>query len=515
MFEKRKSMDQNEQIIPLNLIYDYPVFWSEYKVLRDFVQNFYDAIDSSEWNQRFKCVYANHTLSMEISDVSFSYEWLVPIGASTKRSDNSKYAGYFGEGFKIASLNALREYNWGVSGGSSDWLIDVTTAEISIDGKKLKTLAYKLEKREPSPNTTLTIRNMHVSPDLVNSVLLSFFYPENELFGEKIWESEEGAIFKRSDVPLPSRYVYTSTFGKSGIVFSSYQAAGSIDVPLVLCNHTFDKKDRDRKELYDFDVISLILTLVYSIDAQASFVVLEYFKRHWYSYDTRSIDLHSFYGIISTLVKNLSHSRNLTAKFKEKYPRLLVADQIKRNDIVGINRRSQALSWKHRSEIKYKLVQRHFKLLGYPLLEDECEKDGGYTVVKTANEEQLKYIRVLEECASAVYGDFFGFEKLPECKIIQNENAAWMGLANCFRRKEKRNNHGHALKYTMDHIAIKQNMLQKGLFSLAFATYMHELCHVFGGDASSNYSRALSDILTIQLLKINDIAKFSSLWNAL
>jgi hypothetical protein len=452
---------------------------------------------------------------MEAADVSFSYEWLIPIGASTKRAENSKYAGYFGEGFKIAALNGLREYRWDISGGSSDWVIHVTTADMSIDGSKLKTLAYLLEKREPSPNTTLTIKNMNVSAELVDAVLLSFFYPENVLFGEKIWEGGKGAIFERSDAPLPRNYVYTSTFGKTGIVFASYQAAGSINAPLVICNHTFEKRDRDRKELYDFDIISLLEDLVYSVDAKASFVVLEYFKRYWYSYDTRKIDLHSFYSIISTLVRNLSRSKELTDEFKKKYPHLLVAERVRRNDITGINRRSQALSWKYQSETKYKLVQQNFKLLGYPLLEDECEKSGGYTLVDTANEEQKKYIRVLEQCAHAVYGDFFGFEKLPECKIIRNPNATWMGLANCFRRTEKRNAFGHILKYTMSYIAVKQNLLQKGLFALAFSTYLHELCHVFGGDASSNYSGALSDILTRQLLKINDIAKFSELWDTL
>jgi hypothetical protein len=30
--------------VNLNLVWDYPVFWSQYKVLRDLVQNFYDAV---------------------------------------------------------------------------------------------------------------------------------------------------------------------------------------------------------------------------------------------------------------------------------------------------------------------------------------------------------------------------------------------------------------------------------------------------------------------------------------
>lgn len=70
--------------IPLNLVYDYPVRWSKYKVLRDFVQNFYDSIGYRAWNSRFKYRYKSGKLSMKGQDVSFSYEWLVPIRSIDK-----------------------------------------------------------------------------------------------------------------------------------------------------------------------------------------------------------------------------------------------------------------------------------------------------------------------------------------------------------------------------------------------------------------------------------------------
>jgi hypothetical protein len=48
-----KPVDKTQKIL-LNLVYDYPVRWSQYKVLRDFVQNFYDSIGYREWNSRFQ-----------------------------------------------------------------------------------------------------------------------------------------------------------------------------------------------------------------------------------------------------------------------------------------------------------------------------------------------------------------------------------------------------------------------------------------------------------------------------
>jgi hypothetical protein len=505
------------QIISLNLIYDYPVKWSKYKVLRDFIQNFYDSIGHREWNSRFRYHYNNNELFMDVSDVSFSYEWLVPIGASTKRDGSNSHAGYFGEGFKIAALNALREYNWQVSAGSSDWRIDVTTQEMTIDGRQLKSLAYELERCEKSPNTTLRIRNIWVPEELITSVMLSFFYDGNILFGEKIWEGRDGAVYKRSSVPLPAYSIKTKEFGEAGIVFAAYQNLGSINVPLVFANHRYRRDDRDRKGLYDFDVISLIEKLVSNITAQASATILEYFSNHWYSYPNKRYDVHSFNTIVTNLLRNICQSSIAVNAFRAKHPNLLVADQILKKDIVRSNRRIQARTWKSSSDTHYRLVQTNFKLLGYPTLEDECEKHDGYSLLRQANESEERYIDILELCTKLIFGmDFFGFEKLPQCYIIKNEDAVWRGMANCFPiKKTEKNIYGRKLKYTMDHIAIKSRLLKKGSFAEALSTYLHELCHVFGGDASPNFSRALSDIIELQLRGMPIINVCNEKWDAI
>jgi len=92
------------EIIPLNLILDYPVRWSKYKVLRDFIQNFYDSIGYLRWHSDFSYEVTNRQLIFRALNVDFSYDWLIHIGASTKRDNSGKYAGYFGEGFKTCFL---------------------------------------------------------------------------------------------------------------------------------------------------------------------------------------------------------------------------------------------------------------------------------------------------------------------------------------------------------------------------------------------------------------------------
>jgi hypothetical protein len=507
--EKRK--------IPLNLVYDYPVRWSEYKVLRDFVQNFYDSIGYRKWNDRFHYSYNSGELSITAAGVSFSYEWLIPIGASTKRDDSNNYAGYFGEGFKIASLNALREYDWDVYAGSSDWQIHVVKSAMTVDNKVLDSLAYELEQREYSPDTTLIIRNIHVRVSLIESVMLSFFYPENVLLGEKIWESSKGAIYKRSNIPLPEYSFVTREFGSAGIVFAAYQNLGSINIPLVFANHSYRNDDRNRNGLYDFDVISLIEGLVCHVSAEASAIILEYFRAYWYSYPGRKYDLHSFYKIVTYLIENMANSGAVAKEFREKHPNLLVARRVLRNDIVGKNRRSQALGWMRNAEKKYRLVQRNFMLLGYALLEDVCQKNNGYTLTRDADDSEQKYIQILELCTETIFGAaFFGYKKLPDCKIITNDDAVWRGMANCFPLKDSSSNSfGHKLRFYMDYVAVKKHLLCRGKFAAAYSTYLHELCHVFGGDSSPNFSGALSDIIELQLFGIKSIIMFTEKWDTI
>ena len=133
---------KNQQI-PLNIVMTYPVYWGRYKVFRDFIQNFFDSVGIHEWKERFNYSYNDEKLSMWVENVVFSYEWLLHIGASTKREDiNHRHAGYFGEGFKIASLCAFRDFKWDVCMSSGDWSLKVTKLQKEIDGTNVDMLAY-------------------------------------------------------------------------------------------------------------------------------------------------------------------------------------------------------------------------------------------------------------------------------------------------------------------------------------------------------------------------------------
>ena len=46
----------------VNIVMTYPVHWTKYQVLRDFTQNFYDAVDHNLWRQSFYYEYRIYQL---------------------------------------------------------------------------------------------------------------------------------------------------------------------------------------------------------------------------------------------------------------------------------------------------------------------------------------------------------------------------------------------------------------------------------------------------------------------
>lgn len=160
-----KSKSKDEKTIPLNIVMSYPVHWSRYNVLRDFVQNFYDSVDTNQWHELYHYDYDadKEMLSMNVDGVEFSYEWLLHIGASTKTVNSDKYAGYFGEGFKIASLCAIRDYNWKVEMYSGAWMLEVITLDQKIDNQPVKVLAYRLSQDQRIEGSRLILYSVSES----------------------------------------------------------------------------------------------------------------------------------------------------------------------------------------------------------------------------------------------------------------------------------------------------------------------------------------------------------------
>jgi hypothetical protein len=94
------------------------------------------------------------SLHLRADETGFSYEWLLHIGASTKREPPGEFAGHFGEGFKIAALCAARDFHWNIELASRGWDLRVVHGEVQIEGKLIRTLAYRVWDALPERSHT-------------------------------------------------------------------------------------------------------------------------------------------------------------------------------------------------------------------------------------------------------------------------------------------------------------------------------------------------------------------------
>jgi len=513
---RRHLVGQNgtqPETIHLNLILDYPVNWSRYKVLRDLLQNFYDAVGYRAWRERFSYSHENEVLCLRAANVGFSYDWLVPIGASTKRERPGEYAGFFGEGFKIASLCAIRDHDWQIEMASRDWELQVVVKDTTIDGRKLPALAYHLWKSpRPRDDTVLALYPLSDTA-VLESALASFFYPENPLFGDEIWSDPSVAVYHRSSRPKPDSFPETYDDRGAGIIYAGYQALGSFSFPLIIAQHNFRLNDRERNSFYRMDVVKVIDQVSRSIPAHCAFEMLEVFKGRWYSYPRKQYDFDCWYPIIRSLTERISRDASQKKKWQEKYPKLLVADPVKRSELAAFNRRRQALDWLRGQPPGCRLVQDGFARLGYPSLEEVCERDGGFVRVREPNRREAQRIGLLEALVEQILPRFFGEDPLPPCRVINSDRGVWRGMANCIRLSNPQPSPwGLIIQYRLPYVALQQRLLDEGRFHAAFSTYLHELAHVFGGDQSGRFSNALTEILQCTLCHRDEIAQAAEKW---
>jgi hypothetical protein len=156
-------------------------------------------------------------------------------------------------------------------------------------------------------------------------------------------------------------------------------------------------------------------------------------------------------------------------------------------------------------------VQDNFSLLGYENIIDVCDAAGGFNVTRKPIDNEIQALEILQRAAKDVLGDFV--LEFPDCMVIHNESAVYAGTAHLIVNKDKKTNRsGHRIRYSVHHIEIKKRLLVADRFKEAFATYCHELCHCFGGDASKSFSRALTDVIALTVQKQKILVTYQKQW---
>ena len=141
----------------LSLLDTYKVRWDAPTVVRDVVQNFFDAAGSLD-RVRIEVDKKKKTVRIEGPTV-FALDLLRYLGGTTKSASDLRSAGGFGEGFKICALVLLRDFGVGMEAGAGDWRIRPFLDEVHYEGGILgRELCYAAEPVEPPfPGSTLSL----------------------------------------------------------------------------------------------------------------------------------------------------------------------------------------------------------------------------------------------------------------------------------------------------------------------------------------------------------------------
>jgi hypothetical protein len=483
----------------------YPVKWSMRKILRDYIQNFFDAVGTESFKDRFSGSYKDNTLIMQ-SDVAFDVDWLIYMGASSKRNTGKSYSGRFGEGFKVSSLVAYRDYNLEIVMESKDWRIIVTEKTDEIAGVPTKFLAYRKYKREDDGLTRLFLMNTSEEDyKLFLEEKDNFFYTGNPHIGVLLGSNHGHEV-----------YFCPADSENEGMIFAGYQMRYSMHgYPFIVSNPYFipDDDDRDREHLTMRDADHCATIVIMDLSPKESLKLLIKLEKFWKTGGISS--LFSLNSIIRELIHNIERDEKCKKRFRTLYLDYLVSDFDK-----GIkkDRRHTAAAWftSWNTENKRRVVKHEFTCLGIPDIAELCQKNGGFRVLRKAGANELRYIRILEETANICFGRLISYDSLPVCKIILNETAITQGLANCVRNDRVEYGLNHIrIKSNIRTICIKASLLKPDMFAEACSTYMHELLHQYGGERDRSFHKALEELAIETARSFDKLERFENKWQAI
>lgn len=489
------------QFIPLDVVLDYPVNWAFWKVLRDLIQNFYDSIGYEHFHKEFEYSYVSEensriTLVMGTKNHPFSFEWLTYIGGSTKTGKDG-YIGSYGEGFKICALCLMR-MGCRLTMESQGWLLVPYAYMKEIDGRAVEMLGYQVWDREDDGITQLTVHEIPCKYEMaIREALLNFFYPENPLFGKKIADTDDYAVYERSNVQAP--YLGRLSDDIKGILYFHYLARGRMPFPLIILakrQKNVSANKRDRNILLTCQVTSVLYQVAEGMTPEDSYEVLTRLEDYWSELPkpikNHDMDVTTWYFIICQLVRNVSRSEVLRKGFLEEYLSLVWLERVS-SDTTKNRKIRAAREWYQASHRKERIVNPVFRLLGVPSLLKMHHTDELEMVFAKQDERQTEMGRILNTAFAAVVPEDFSQEaQVPALAICSNYKGSPMAF--CKRIYGKNTKGTLHRKYQVEIIIMDPNDYGKNQFYDTFIKYATARFRAFGTDRSAKMTALLTDL---------------------
>lgn len=509
---------EGSTLMSVHVVSTYPVYWTRFAVLRDFLQNFFDSTGPAKFGKCVKIQATGDELCFSTRDAGFALDWLTHIGASTKTgSAAGEHAGYFGEGFKVAALCAVRDFGWSVSMGSQDWSASVELADERIGETAVRVLAYRVAETNPHPGETWVRLGRLTKADhaLADEVRLCFDFRGNPVVGEKLCASSSITVSRATVRLLRRDLPFVGHRPGPGTLFLAYQARASLPFPLVISLRAERTAERDRPTLYDSQVVGYVNSAAFGMSPEVAVEVLGYLRAHWRGSSPRQFSFGSWTTVVSTLIRRIETSSDAVTLFRKQWPDLYVRTPVPRGDIAAGNRQRLAFAWMRAYVADYTVVQPEFARLGYPTIEAACQAAGGYPRPAPRQRVHEERIALLQAFVERELAPLLSRTGAPQVQVLDLRGCGWAGVAEVIPCREiQYSDTGRRLRRVVRTVSLSAHALSASSPASALATYVHECCHAFGRDESASFSAALTDVIELLAVRGDPFATLHDAWSA-
>ena len=473
---------------------DYPVNWGLNKIIRDLIQNFYDASGPERFAGEFSVNVSNrdrtgYKVVMESTGHPFSYEWLLYIGASTKTESEEQYIGKYGEGFKICVLCLLNRFHAKVSMESQNWTASPMKYRVEIDGKDTEMLGMRVRERKDDHKTRLVIRELKLPyKDFISDCILEFFYEGNPLIGEAVISTEQVSIFRRSAMPIPCRQKIK---GFKGILYSNRLARGRLPFELVILLHgkLKDNSKRNRETYSDRDVRLVLYRAAEEIfDAEVSYALLKEMESYWNDMPERIVDRLTWYYLICQLVRNVSRDEKTAERFRKEYTNLVCFER-KGSDRIRNEWIREAMRYYDAEKIRqagYRVVNPIFRKLGAFQLVEEY-----YSI------SQKRFIVPNDQISEACDKLFDLISEILPVHLYCEKPAVLLSDERIDPLTFSRREYSRSFKYKryeLEKLVMSPKDFQKGRFERTFLKFADQMLHAYGTSHSAMHNVYLTEL---------------------
>ncbi len=462
------------EIIDTRITDHWGVDWNPMEIVRDFLQNFYDAnsVDEIDINIKGRIV----TVS---SPSEFDYKSLLYLGSDKGTSD----IGQYGEGFKAATVNAMRNHNCKVLVRIKDFLLEFYFETEIIGETEKKIIKCKKSKVGRIKGTKLILKNC---PKVILEEFkfgMNYFYSENNpLFGTLLTRHYSNDII-----------IYKSTVENIGFVFYKKLLRAKLDVPLVvICNRKYKsiddkiRHDRDRKAFDDKVLETLLKMLFKNVHLQA--VVNE--LKPWWENGHKILRYMASRGY-----------RRMSLKFPDNY-------YAKQTNTSRMNLSMQ---------VEIKTVEQEFKEKNYIQCPGYMANLGMKSAVLLINKRMKEKREKRETLYTRKPTDL---EQKALNVLIDYINRMEPFLANRFKHANYTIGDSEDLigelrlsRQWRSHDVFLSKKFFLFNFSIALSVLLHEWAHIYGSDGSRGFTDGLTGFLSKLIERRNELDEVEQEWN--